>query len=176
MKRINKLFIWKENIKSIEFQHKLILVPPLISILLIGISLIIPVIWQPERLYWIFGLIYTKGQGFAFLSNYMLFWSVASSLILILAVYALIQNIRFIVSMKGRSENGIIKFWLAWILVGMTFIFVAILYFRIYPNLIFNITYPNTFKFSFLMYISGSMMIVTGISLRVLNYYRYCFI
>lgn len=173
MEKINKTVLKvKDTIQKMDKRHKIIFIFPLVSIILGILSFCIPVVWQPDKIYWIWGLTFSKQTGFDFLTIYRLFWSLVSSMILILTIYALIQNTRYIYSIKRRKESNIIKFWLAWILIGIALIFTAILYFRLYPNLILGFSYPNAFEFPFLIYSAGGIMIIAGITLRVFYYFE----
>jgi len=191
----------KTEVKKGFNKNKLIMIIPLISLILAIISLIIPTVYisfsfnfAPIETYiWIFGLTYNTYTGFTFLPNYELLWSFLSSMIIILAIYSLIQNIRYII--KDQEKYDYIKFWLAWIICGSFLIFSAFIYWIIYPYLfskelteifkiggqefeiplgvsICNIWYYYFLRRPLFLILSGIILAITGATYKFLYFFN----
>jgi hypothetical protein len=177
-----------------EKRKKLIIFIPLTSIILAVLSLVIPTVYVSyysnfayiKTYIWIFGLDFTSFIGFNFLPNYQLLYSFLSSTIIILAIYSLIQNIRYII--QDRKKYDYIRFWLAWIICGVFLIFASFLYWRIYPSLFMqevtktvkgyeistglyynNIWYYYFFRKPIFLTLSGLIIAISGITYKALS-------
>ncbi|TXT61514.1 MAG: membrane protein of unknown function [Promethearchaeota archaeon] len=181
-------------------KKKLIVLIPLSCLVLAIFSLAVPTVYVSwtfnlthfENYIWIFGLNYTSFIGFTFLNSYQLLFSLLTTGIIILAIYSLIQNIRYIIGDKKHFDY--IKFWLAWIICGTFLLFSVFLYWYLYPWIFAQeITYEvqgETFGtgyklieiwyFYFLrspifLSLSGLILIISGITFKSLHYYLMVF-
>jgi hypothetical protein len=142
---------------------------PYISLTLNILSFIFPTAFKidPElEIHWIFGLVFRSSTGLKIFGNIdILIWFMLSATIIGLSTFSLIQNIRSI--RKGIKDISI--FWFAWILIGGFIIIVSLMYWNIFPYSWKIYTLNGSLV---ILYISGSLSILLGILIKILNHYQ----
>ncbi|TXT62206.1 MAG: membrane protein of unknown function [Promethearchaeota archaeon] len=152
---------------------------PVLGIILNILSLIIPIFYDltSREVFWILGFKSSNIDGLKMISNeFLLLFSFITSFIIIVFSYGLFKNAYLIYQRK--EELKIIKYWLAWILIGIFSILLIYFYisFDFWDRFDFKWDFWDSYQFSgamVLLFISGSWMIVSGVLLKLLDYYNF---
>ncbi|MBD3196767.1 MAG: hypothetical protein GF317_17045 [Candidatus Lokiarchaeota archaeon] len=156
---------------------------PLLSFLFSIISLLIPIATRPNgEILWICGLGFTPQYGLALVQKeFLSLFSFLSTIIILFSCYAIIKmfmDYRENLEKKRENKNDISKYWLLWIIIGI-FLLIAIYFYISFDfwdrfDFIWDFWSAYTFNGAIIfLYVAGSLMILSGILLKLLKTYNY---